>query len=171
MCVVCVAGSGVALTTAWESSEVMQVGSGFLCCSVCVCEHVCECVSVSFLAFLVYIHEAVHVQVSSPLMSVHLCMLSLTLCNLPHLHTFTPLPPPSMLHTLTPLPPPSMLHTLTPHTIHYLTYLPSHLSPHISHTTHLQSLQTYIPEGCTTKVATQHENKAKNRYLDALPCT
>jgi receptor-type tyrosine-protein phosphatase N len=32
-----------------------------------------------------------------------------------------------------------------------------------------ESLQSYIPEGCTTKVATLTENKPKNRYPDALP--
>lgn len=32
-----------------------------------------------------------------------------------------------------------------------------------------ESLQAYVPEGCTTKTATQPENKPRNRYPDALP--
>lgn len=42
----------------------------------------------------------------------------------------------------------------------------------LKHThTHTQNLQTYNPEATSTKVANLPENKTKNRYPDALPCT
>ena len=37
--------------------------------------------------------------------------------------------------------------------------------------THIQNLQTYNPEATSTKAANLPENKNKNRYPDALPCT
>lgn len=50
-----------------------------------------------------------------------------------------------------------------------LTYIEDNLKNRNKLKQEWENLQSYIPEGCTTKVATHSDNTAKNRYPDALP--